>query len=146
MTLFKTKVDIKRPVEQVYAAFVDWAQAICWRGGLTSVKIVNGKHGKHGSKHRLTFNRNGREITFDETVIDMVENEACYFRADHERMYSLANVIFRESDGKTHVTSSVHAHGYGLLWRFLVPFMKGNLRRRQQADFMRFKAHLEKSP
>ena len=145
MTKFRNNIEIKRPVEQVYAAFVDWAQASRWRDGLTTVEIVSGKFGKPGSKQRLTFNRNGQEITFEETVIDMVENEACYFRTDHERMYCLSNVIFRERDGNTRVTSSVHAHGYGMLWRFLVPFMKGNLRRRQQADLVRFKTHLEKS-
>lgn len=145
MIKFKTNIDIKRPVEQVYAAFVDWAQAPRWRDGLTTVEIVSGKSGRSGSKQRLIFNRKGREITFEETMIDMVENEACYFRADHERMYSLTNVIFLERDGSTRVISSVQAHGYGMLWRLIVRFMKSSLRRRQQGDFVRFKAHLEKS-
>lgn len=145
MIKFKTNIDIKRPVEQVYAAFVDWAQAPRWRDGLTTVEIVSGKSGRPGSKQRLTFNRNGQEISFEETVIDMVENEACYFRADHERMYCLSNVIFLERDGSTRVISSVHAHGYGMLWRVIVLFMKGSLRRRQQTDFFRLKTHLEKS-
>jgi uncharacterized membrane protein len=145
MTRFNIKIEIKRPVEQVYAAFVDWAQAPFWRSGLTTVELVGGEHGKLGNKQRLTCIRNGQKFTFDETVIDMVLNEVCYFRTDHERLYCLSNVIFRECGGNTRLTSSVHTHGYGMLWRFLVPFMKGNLRRRQQADLVRFKTHLEKS-
>jgi uncharacterized protein YndB with AHSA1/START domain len=145
MTRFNIKIEINCPIEQVYAAFVDWAHAPLWRRGITAVEFDGGVHGKLGSKRRFTCLKNGREITFDETVFDMVVNEACYFRTDHERMYCLANVLFRERDGGTRMTSSVHAYGRGMFWRLVVPFMKGNLRRRQQADFELFKAYLEKS-
>jgi len=145
MTRFNIKIEINSPIEQVYAAFVDWVRAPLWRRGLTGVKLVSGVHGRPGSKQRFKCIRNGNPATFDEIITDLVVNEACYFRTDHERMYCLANVLFRERDGGTRMTSSVHAYGRGMFWRLVVPFMKGNLRRRQQADFELFKAYLEKS-
>ncbi len=143
MAHFKTKVEISQPVERVYDAFMDSAQSPQWRNGLQSVEIVSGELGKPGSKQRLTFARNGRETTLDETIIDVVKNEACYFRSDHGVMYSLTNIVFREREGKTRVSSAVYAYGNGRLWGLLVPFMKGRLRRRQQADLTRFKTLLE---
>ena len=145
MTQFNTKIEINSPIEQVYAAFVDWERAPLWRRGLTGVKLVGGVHGRPGSKQHFTCIKNGNPSTFDETIIDMVVNEACYFRTDHECIYYLANVIFCECDGGTRITCSVHIHGRRIFWHIVVLFMKGNLRRRQQADFVRFKTYLEKS-
>ena len=146
MTHFRTRVEIKQPVERVYDAFMDQSQRPRWRKGLQSVELVSGKLGEPGSKQKLTFADTGRDLVLDETIIDVVANEACYFRLDHASMYSLTNVVFRERDGKTRVSSAVHVHGNGLLWRFLVPLMKGSFRRRQQADLKRFKALLEPTP
>ena len=99
MTQFNTKIEINSPIEQVYAAFVDWERAPLWRRGLTGVKLVSGVHGRPGSKQRFKCIRNGNPATFDEIIIDLVVNEACYFRTDHECIYYLTNVIFCECNG-----------------------------------------------
>jgi uncharacterized protein YndB with AHSA1/START domain len=146
MTHFKARVEIRQPVERVYSAFMDRALQPRWRSGLRSVENLSGDRGKPGSRQRLTFLHRGQETTLDETVIDVVENEACYFRLDHASMYSLTNIVFSERNGKTRVSSAVQVYGNGLPWRLLVPIMKGSLRRRQKANLNRFKALLEGTP
>ncbi len=146
MIHFKANLEIRQPLERVFAAFMDRAQWPRWRSGLRSVKTLEGDLGKPGSKQRLIFLHKGQEMAVDETVIDAVENEACYFRLDYASMYSLTNVVFSERAGKTRVSSAVQVYGSGLRGRLLVAFLKGSLRRHQKADLVRFKALLEGAP
>ena len=143
MTHISTTVLINRPLGDVYSCFMDKDKLDRWLTGFKSVETILGEPLTVGSKHRMVFSERGKEVEMVETVTSIKENEEFAFLLDHDCMSSENRVTFREVGGGTEITSTSSFQGKGLLWRLMMPLLKGSVRRRQQGDFEKLKRLIE---
>lgn len=143
MPEFEVKVKINKPLETVYSEFMKAENMDKWLTGFRGIETLHGKEGKVGSKYRITFEEDGKEIFFIEEVTSIKENEEFSFKMHHESFSSENKIKFRRLATQTEILSKVRAEGNNLLWRLLLPLMKGEMQKRQEKDFIKLKNFVE---
>lgn len=143
MPEFEVKVKINKPLETVYSEFMKAENMDKWLTGFRGIETLHGKEGKVGSKYRITFEEDGKEIFFIEEVTSIKENEEFSFKMHHESFSSENKIKFRRLSTQTEVLSKVRAKGNNLLWKLLLPLMKGEMQKRQEKDFIKLKNFVE---
>ncbi|KAA3599343.1 MAG: SRPBCC family protein [Calditrichaeota bacterium] len=143
MPEFEVKVKINKPLETVYSEFMNFENMNKWLTGFRGIETLHGAEGKVGSKYRITFEEDGKEIFFIEEVTGIKENEEFSFRMHHDSFSSENKIRFRRLATQTEVLSRVQAKGNNLLWKLLLPLMKNEMQKRQEKDFIKLKNFVE---
>lgn len=66
---YKVSLNIDRPVDDVTRLFSDPEHIKKWQPELVSMTLLEGEAGEAGSKSRLKFKLNGREMEMTETIV-----------------------------------------------------------------------------
>ena|SRR5690606_27970353 len=89
---FSQEILINLPREEVIIIIQDPSNFRHWQRGLISHKHLTGLPGKEGSRSRVKYNMNGREIEMIETIIKI--NSPKKFYATYEpKVYSIFKKI-----------------------------------------------------
>lgn len=134
---------IDKPPADVWRIFDDPENMPKWQPTLTSFELKSGEPGQPGAVSQLTYNENGREIVLVETITS--RNEPSEFSGIYEGSgvsNTIENRFVDLGDGRTRWEMNSEFQ-FGGLMRLLSPFMKGAMRKRQEADMARFKALAE---
>ena len=143
MARITSSLTIDASVEKVWKNFMDTGRSTQWLTGLESIETLEGKPEEVGSKHQLTFNENGRRQTFIETVTSVDPLKHYAFTLDHQGMGSKVIVYLQEKGSSTILTQQVDFYGKKLMWKLLLPFLKGQMRKRQETDLHQLKDFIE---
>lgn len=143
-TIYSVKVEINKPVEEVFSKFQDAELLKEWIPEVKSIEIIEEKADKIGSSYKLIVENQGKEISMTEKVLAFVENEKVTFHFDAEQMLKTDDYNFTSEGNKTIITqeSKVVAKSYMLSCTF--PWFKGNFKKISQDYLDRFKAVVEK--
>lgn len=143
-TTYMVKVEIDKPVQEVFAKFQDAELLKEWIPEVKSIDVIEEKPGKVGSTYKMVIENQGQEITMTEKVLAFVENEKITFYFDAEQMLKTDDYNFSSEGNKTIITqdSKVTAKSYILGCTF--PWFKGNFKKISQDYLERFKVIAEK--
>ena len=65
---YQLEVQINKPVDKVVELFITQENLFKWMPGLKKLELIEGEKGKPGSKTKLFFDMNGKEIEMIETL------------------------------------------------------------------------------
>jgi uncharacterized membrane protein len=65
---YQLEVKINKPVEKVVELFITQENLFKWMPGLKNLELIEGERGKPGSKTKLLFDMNGKEVEMIETL------------------------------------------------------------------------------
>lgn len=140
---YETSVEVARPVDQVWAAFMDPARMDRWLAGLREVQPLAGPPGEVGSTARLVFVEDGEEMRVDETILRRIEGEELAFAMDNDVLTGSASVRFTPVGDRTRITCVNDVEGKGPVWRSILALTQGVMEDHQVADFERLAALVE---
>jgi len=71
-TAYQVKVDIKKPLSEVFIAFNDQQKLMEWMPEIKSIEPININPGVVGSEYKITVDNNGQTIVMTEKVMAFV--------------------------------------------------------------------------
>jgi len=143
MPTIETTVFIARPPEIVADAFLDPANAVCWTTDLERFEIISRTPGEVGSVAHLHYRQHGRPYVLVDVLEEMVPHQYFRSRVEGGGLKAEVETWLRSKNDGTAVTVRWVGSGTAFLTRFLLPFLRGAIRRRTRSDLERFKSLVE---
>lgn len=136
--MFEYEIEIDKPLDEVYAAWQRPENLPRWLTGLQRTEPISGEPGEVGSKTRQIYLERGRTVEMIETItaIDPKKHQAGTLEAG--AMKATLHVDFIDKGASTVVRFCSRFEPQSLMMRLMLPFMKGQIRRRQCGDLERF--------
>lgn len=141
----ETRVTINKPREAVWAYFTDQSKLKDWLPNVKSIENMSGEPMTKGSKFRMTFVENGREIVMTETMTEVKSNEVFAFVLENEVITANVKVMFTGNGDKTDVTEQNTFVGGNLFWRSLFAVMKASFQKQAMENYQKLKTNIERS-
>jgi uncharacterized membrane protein len=137
------EIEIDRPVAEVYRQFKDPDNLPRWITGLQKIEQISGAPGEVGSVAKHTYLEKGRIIEMIETVTAHEPEKHFTGELETDGMQCTIRVDFVDKGDSTLMRFRSDFRSQGLLMKLMMPFMKGQIRARQEGDMQRFKSLVE---
>ena len=142
--LTASKVIINKPLKEVWDFFQDPENLKSWLGGFHRFEPVSGDRGEAGSKAKQYFFEKGKELVLDEEITEVIPYKKFAGILSSSMMTtSVVNYFMDLSNNKTEYSISSDTVFKSFFWRQIGPLMKGEFKKRQEADLQRMKQVLE---
>ncbi len=139
----QTRVEINRSREVSWNYFTDESKMVEWMKGFKKIETISGKRNEIGSKYRMTFQEDGREIVMTETVKEFKPQERFDFLLENEVISDDVTITFSEENGKTIITQTDRITGGNMFWRSLFAVIQSNLKANAQEMLEKLKTNIE---
>ena len=144
-TTYQVKVQIDKPVAEVFTVFNDQEQMKVWMPELKSIEPINVNPGIVGSEYKMTVENNGQLMEMHEKVMAYVQNQKVTLYFDADDMLKTDDFNFSELvDGGTLIEKNVAYKSDSYLMSCLFPYFKGMFIDIDQKYLDNFKAYIEK--
>lgn len=143
--VIKTIIDIRQPIAVVFKSLVEPANMPKWMANFQKLEAVKGKRPRRGSISTQVFKDSKGTMEMKEEVLNFERNKKFELQLSHKNIETHQTFEFIAQDKE--ITRLVLTNNISLVPAFMgifSVFMKGQMRRQQEADLMRFKKLLEK--
>ena len=139
----KLSVSVNAPVSKTFAVFNNTDNMSKWMNGFKSISNVSGEKNQVGSKWKMNFTENGREMVINETVTAFEPDKHFAFDMDDEFATFHIDIRFEENNGQTIITQTSHGAGKGFIARSMIALMSGSIQKQQTEMYNKLKALVE---
>lgn len=139
-----TVVYIDAPMEAVFDYLVKPELSKKWLDGMKEITLIEGSEMQPGSKYRIVFEENGREIPMTETIVRYVENERFTFDLETDMVSANVDIFLYPEGGQTRVTEVNTYRGNSFMARAMTGMFKRSQKLRQQAMYDKLKTVVER--
>jgi len=137
------RIEIDRPLKDVYAAFNNPANMPRWLEGLQRTEQISGTPGQVGSKMKQIYLERGRIVEMVETMTAHEPMKYMSGNLEAPGMNCAIHIEFVDKGTTSVVVARTEMQSRGLMMRLMLPFIRGTVRKRQSGDLHRFKTKLE---
>jgi len=137
------RIEIDRPLREVYAAFNNPDNLPRWISGLQRTEPISGTPGHVGAKTRQIYLERGRTVELIETITAHEPMKRFAGEIDGQGVSCAIHVEFVDRGRSTLVVARADMRSRSFMLSLMMPFIKGSIRKRQGGDFERFKRLLE---
>jgi uncharacterized membrane protein len=137
------RIEIDRPLSEVYAAFNNADNLPRWIAGLQRTEPISGTPGQIGSKTRQIYLERGRIFELIETITAHEPMKRFDLEIAGQGVNCAIHVEFVDRGRSTLVVAGTNMRSRSFMVSLMLPFIKGSIRKRQGGDFERFKRLLE---
>jgi uncharacterized membrane protein len=141
--LSQFRIEIDRPLSEVYAAFNNPDNLPRWITGLQRTEPISGTPGQVGAKTRQIYLERGRIVELIETITAHEPMKRFVGEIDGQGMNCAIHVEFVDRGRSTLVVAGSDLRSRSFMLSLMLPFIKASIHKRQGADFERFKRLLE---
>ncbi|MDG2193831.1 MAG: SRPBCC family protein [Polaribacter sp.] len=143
-TSYQVKIQINKPLVEVFKVFNDSSKWQDWMPELRSVEVVEARPGVVGSVYKMLLENEGEMMTATKKIMAYVPEEKTtfYFRVDE--VLKTDDYSFLTRDHVTIITKSVVCKSDSYLLQCLLPYFKRTFISADQKYLDNFKAYLEK--
>ena len=142
--LTATRVVINKPLQEVWEFFQNPDNLKLWLKGFRRFEHVSGERGTAGSKARHYFFEMGKELVMDEEITEVIPYKKFAGTLSSSMMStSVVNYFQDLGNNQTEYSVSSETEFKTFFWRQIGPLMKGEFKKRQEADLQRMKQVLE---
>lgn len=142
---YETKVEVNKPIDQVFAMFNNTDNLKHWIPELKSIASLEEKAGVTGSRYRMVVvDGNGNDITMEEKVLAYVENEKLTLYFDAQGMLKTDDYTFTSNGNKTIITNLSNCKSDSYIFGCMMPYFKGTFQGIDQGYLDNFKTFAEK--
>ena len=143
-TTYQVKVEINKPLSEVFTAFNDQEKMAIWLPEVKSVKPINVKPGIVGSEYEMTVNNNGQTVVMKEKVLAYIPNQKVTLYFDADDMLKTDDYNFSEVNGVTTIIKDVSCKSDSYIMSCMFPYFKGFFTDMDQEYLNDFKVYIEK--
>lgn len=137
------RVEIDRPLKEVWAAFNNPGNMPRWLEGLQRTEQISGRPGEVGSKMKQVYLERGRIVEMIETLTAHEPMKSMSGNLEAPGMNCAIHIEFVDRGAKCLVIAQTEFRSRGLMMRLMMPFIRGAVRKRQGGDLRRFKVLME---
>ena len=141
--MFVHTIEIEKPLKEVYRALKDPENLPRWLKGLQRTEQISGKPGEVGSVTKQIYLERGRTVEMIETITKYEPEKFFEGHLEGPGMNAKLRVEFQDMGEKTAMTFMGDFEPCSLMMRFMMPFMKGAISKRQSGDLETFKRLVE---
>lgn len=141
---YDTKVQINKPLEEVWNTFNDMAQIHNWIPEVTHIETVSETPQKVGSTYIMTVDNQGESITMKERVLEYKEFKEVSLYFDAGSMKKNDQYLFSEHQGFTQIIGYHECKGDNYFHQCMFAFLGSIFKGIDQDAQDRFKVYIEK--
>lgn len=140
-------VTVNAPVATTFAVFNDTASMRKWMDNFKRIENISGDQNQVGSKWKLVYDENGRDLVMTETITAFEQDKLFAFDMEDEYYKMHIEIRFEEKDGKTIITQVDKGEGKNIPARSMVAIMGslGLMQKQQQGMYNKLKDLIEKT-
>ena len=141
----KTVIDIRRPISEVFTELVNPDNMPKWIEGFVKIEKVKGKRPRKGSISKQIHKDSKGRMELREEILLYERNKKFEVRLSHKNMDTKQSFEFvSQAPAVTRVTLVTQTRLIPAFIAIFSVFMKGSMKRQQEANLMRFKKLMEK--
>lgn len=137
------RVEVDRPLKDVYAAFNNPDNMPRWLEGLQRTEQISGRPGEVGSKMKQIYLERGRIVEMIETMTAHEPMKSMSGNLEAPGMTCAIHIEFVDKGASTVVVARTNMKAQSFLMTLMTPFIRGAVRKRQRGDLARFKSLIE---
>lgn len=136
-------VTVNAPAAKTFAVFNNPDNMGKWMNGFVKIENASGEKNQVGSKWKMHFTENGREMVIDETVTAFEQDK--HFAFDMEDTFAKfhVDIRFEEQNGQTIISQTSEGAGKGMIARSMIAIMSGSIQSRQTEMYGKLKNLIE---
>ena len=142
-TTYQVRVEINKPLSEVFTAFNDQDSMKNWMPELISIEPINIKPGIVGSEYKMTVDNNGQTVIMTEKVMAYIPNQKITLYFDAGDMLKTDDYNFSEENGVTLIVKDVACKSDSYTVSCMFPYLKGFLTDMDQKYLDNFKGYIE---
>ena len=138
-------LELERSREEVWEKFDSFENLKQWQPSLVSAEPVSGEPGQIGAVSKLTYDENGREVVLMETITARERPREFGGIYEGKSVINRIHNRFREIGDDRTLWSMDSEFEFSGLYRVMMFFMRGAVRKQTEKTMMSFKTYLEGS-
>jgi uncharacterized protein YndB with AHSA1/START domain len=143
--IIKTVIDIRQPITMVFKTLVEPENMVKWMANFQKLESVKGRRPRKGSISKQIFKDSKGIMEMKEEVLNFEKNKKFELQLSHKNIETHQTFEFIAHDKEiTRLILTNHIRLVPAFMGVFSIFMKGQMRRQQEADLMKFKKLLEK--
>ncbi len=140
---FSSEIIINRSVKEVYRFAVSPKNLNKWVNDFQSYKPIKGRNRKKGSTATHIYEDQAGKLEVHEEVLDITPEKLFKTRLSHKNMNTVLEFRFLNQGGSTKVVTDTYVKLKPAVFNLFSFFMKGQMKKQQQADLRRLKNVVE---
>ena len=114
------EVVINKPAKECWAVMSDASRISEWLPSIQKMELVSGEPQTVGAVSTIYVSENGNEMTMQETITEVVDNERMAMTYTMDFMNMVYEMNLKEVDGQTTITTHSVTEGNGLFPKAMV--------------------------
>jgi carbon monoxide dehydrogenase subunit G len=143
-TTVRTSIFINAPPEAVTKVILDPDKAVLWTSDLERFEVVAGAPGQVGSIARLHYRQGERPYVMEDRLVEAQPGSRYLSRVTGDALTAEVETTLEPSGAGTRVAIRWAGSGRTVLFRLLLPFMRGTISRQATADLTKLKGVVER--
>ena len=143
-TSYQVKVEINKPISEVFIAFNDQEKMSEWLPEIKAVEPINIKPGIVGSEYKMTVDNNGQLVVMKEKVLAYIPNKKVTLFFNAEDMLKTDDYNFIANGNKTILVQNCSVNSKSYMTARLFPYFKGTFKELSLGYMNQLKTTLEK--
>lgn len=135
---------INQPVNIVYKAYIEPDNMLKWSTNLVKFEPVKGEFGEKGSYAHLHYEQKGRSYILKDELKYLDPGKKIVSQVSGQGLLIHVTTRFNKVDDKTELKLIWDGSGTKFILKFLLPILKGKIKRQAQAELNTFKRMVEK--
>lgn len=141
--VIKTVIDIRQPIALVFKELVNPLNLPKWVNGFQKLESVKGRRPRKGSISKQIIKDSQGLMEIREEILNFDKNKHFEIRLSHKNMETHQHFQFLNKGKTTRVILTTTTRLIPAIMAVFSIFMKGQMRKQQEADLMRLKKLLE---
>jgi len=142
--IIETTIEITKPPSDVYQFLCQDENLTLWVSNLVRSERIKGDDGEVGTITKLVYNENGKKVTLEEEVTEIIENESIRANLHHDQtVIAVQYEIMPTLKGTTLLKSKYEYQPKNLFFKMYLSWNKNSLTQRYQEDLEQLKHALE---
>ncbi|TVZ55257.1 polyketide cyclase/dehydrase/lipid transport protein [Lutibacter sp. Hel_I_33_5] len=138
-TAYTSEVEINKPIDEVFAFFVNPETLKKWLPEVKSFDPIEEKEGRIGSTYKMIVDNQGQDMVMIEKILAYVENEKMTFQFDSDQMLKVDDFNFTSNGSATKMIQHSTVKSKSYMMACLFPYFKGMFEKQSQEYMNSFK-------
>ncbi|MFD2564617.1 SRPBCC family protein [Aquimarina rubra] len=142
---YESEIVVNKPANEAWAVMSDESNLPKWIEGYKRTELVSGTANTVGAISNVYVEDNGQEMMMEETITALKPNEHMAMTFTMDFMDMDYEILFKENDGKTNISSKSTTMGNGIFSKSLISFMKGFMKEQEDKNLSNLKRVIEEN-
>ncbi len=136
---------VEKPITESWAVIQDEEKMSEWLPGFQEIEHVNGTPGTVGAVSNVYFDTDGKTMSIQETITDIVPNESISMLYTSDFMDMDYKMVMTAINDQTKISSSTAARGNGLISRSVMAVIGNSFKSQEESNLTNLKKTIEQN-